>query len=108
LATPSPSTIESNTTTSSFKIQWGSVSGAESYLLDVSTDGGFSSFLNGYHNKSLTTTSCTVNGLSANTTYYYRVKAIASDPDLNSNYSITKAVKTNDVLKAQVARNQQQ
>ncbi len=97
LATPSPSTIESNTTTSSFKIQWGSVSGAESYLLDVSTDGGFSSFLNGYHNKSLTTTSCTVNGLSANTTYYYRVKAIASDPDLNSNYSITKAVKTNDV-----------
>lgn len=95
LATPSPSTIESNTTTSSFKIQWGSVSGAESYLLDVSTDGGFSSFLNGYHNKSLTTTSCTVNGLSANTTYYYRVKAVdSSDPDLNSDYSNTIYVTT--------------
>jgi hypothetical protein len=95
LATPSPSTIESNTTTSSFKIQWGSVSGAESYLLDVSTNSGFSSFLPDYQSKILTSTSCTVNGLSANTTYYYRVKAVdSSDPDLNSDYSNTIYVTT--------------
>ncbi|MDD3734680.1 MAG: FlgD immunoglobulin-like domain containing protein, partial [Candidatus Cloacimonetes bacterium] len=100
LATPSPSTIESNTTTSSFKIQWGSVSGAESYLLDVSTDGGFSSFLPDYQNKILASTStyCTINGLNHNTIYYYRVKAVDSnDPDLNSDYSITKSVTTNNV-----------
>ncbi|HPZ02526.1 MAG TPA: hypothetical protein PLI24_07425, partial [Candidatus Cloacimonas sp.] len=68
-----------------------------SYLLDVSTNSSFSSFLPGYQNKSLTSTSCIVNGLNYNTAYYYRVKAVASDPDLNSNYSTTKEVTTENV-----------
>lgn len=91
-----PTTLDGNITTSSIQAKWGAVSGASSYLLDVSTNNSFSTFLPGYQNKSLTNTMLTINGLSANTTYYYRVKAVASDPDLNSDYS-TKAVTTNNV-----------
>jgi hypothetical protein len=97
LATPSPSIVESNTTTSSFKIQWDAVSGAESYLLDVSTNSSFSSFLPGYQNKSLTSLSCIVNSLNYNTAYYYRVKAVASDQYFNSEYSTTQEVTTENV-----------
>jgi len=92
-----PVTEDGTTTTSSIQAKWGAVSGASSYLLDVSTNSSFSSFLPGYQNKSLTSTSCIVNGLNYNTAYYYRVKAVASDPDLNSNYSTTKEVTTENV-----------
>ncbi|MEN6444618.1 MAG: FlgD immunoglobulin-like domain containing protein [Candidatus Cloacimonas sp.] len=92
-----PTTQDGNITTSSIQAKWGSVSGVSNYLLDVSTNSGFSSFLPGYHDTSITSTSCTINGLNYNTTYYYRVKAVASDPDLNSNYSTTKSVTTNNV-----------
>jgi len=92
-----PVTEDGTTTTSSIQAKWGAVSGASSYLLDVSTNSSFSTFLPGYQNKSLTSTSCIVNGLNYNTAYYYRVKAVASDPDLNSNYSTTKEVTTENV-----------
>ncbi|MDD3605560.1 MAG: FlgD immunoglobulin-like domain containing protein [Candidatus Cloacimonas acidaminovorans] len=94
---PAPTTLDGNNTTSSIQAKWNAVSGAESYLLDVSTNSSFSGFLAGYENKSVTSTSWTVNGLSANTTYYYRVKAVASDQYFNSEYSTTKEVTTDNV-----------
>ena len=92
-----PVTEDGTTTTSSIQAKWGAVSGASSYLLDVSTNSSFSSFLPGYQNKSLTSTSCIVNGLNYNTAYYYRVKAVASDQYFNSEYSTTKEVTTENV-----------
>jgi uncharacterized protein (TIGR02145 family) len=61
-------------TCTSFAANWSSVPGATAYYLDVSTDAGFTGFLSGYHNLNTgSSTSFTVSGLSANTSYYYRV-----------------------------------
>ena len=58
-----------------FTANWSDV-GAKSYYLDVSTEANFASFVAGYANKNVsTTTSSPVTGLSAGTTYYYRVRS---------------------------------
>ena len=68
-----------NITTTSFTGNWSSVSGATSYLLDVSTSSTFSTFLTGYQNLNLgTVISRSVSGLSAGKTYYYRVRSLSS------------------------------
>jgi len=65
-----------NITTTSFTANWSSVSGATSYLLDVSTSSTFSSYVTGYQNLDVgSVTSRSVTGLSAGKTYYYRVRA---------------------------------
>jgi RHS repeat-associated protein len=76
-ATPTASAASAITNTG-FTANWGSVSGAASYRLDVSTVNTFSSFVSGYNNLTVSTTSQLVTGLSANTTYYYRVRAVSS------------------------------
>ncbi|MCK9335997.1 MAG: T9SS type A sorting domain-containing protein [Candidatus Cloacimonetes bacterium] len=82
-------------TTSSFTAKWNSVSGATSYELDVASDIGFSSFLTGFEDLDMGgATSCVINNLSANTEYYYRVRAIAADPLLNSTNSETGSILT--------------
>jgi len=66
-------------TTTSFTANWSSVSGATSYLLDVSTSSTFSSFLTGYQNLNLgTVISRSVSGLTAGKTYYYRLRTLSS------------------------------
>ncbi len=75
--TPSAPNISScsSATSSSFYANWGSVSLASYYLLDVSTNSSFSSFV--YNGLNVgNTTSYNVTGLSSSTTYYYRVKAV--------------------------------
>ncbi len=80
----SPTSITAN----SFVANWNPVSGATSYLLDVSTSSSFSSFLSGYSNLSCSTSSQVVSGLNANTTYFYRVQTVNSiGNSVESNYS---------------------
>jgi len=79
LTAPSAPTAaeETNNTATGFTATWAlPTGGATSYALDVSENIGFSSFVSGYENLAVTGTSHVVSGLSPNTTYYYRVKAI--------------------------------
>ena len=65
-----------NVTFSSFTAHWSSISGAIDYRLDVSTTNSFTTYVPGYQNLSVgNVTSFAVTGFSANTTYYYRVRA---------------------------------
>ena len=62
-------------TRSSFMATWPSVSGANGYLLDVSTSSSFNSYVDGYHDFDVgDVTGRVVTGLSRGTTYYYRVR----------------------------------
>ncbi len=83
-ATPTPCTrpaapsaqSATNVTFSSFTAHWSSVSGATGYLLDVATSNSFTTYVPGYQNLDVgNMTSFPVIGLSAHTTYYYRVRA---------------------------------
>lgn len=65
----------SSVTSTSFTANWGSVSGANGYRLDVSASSSFGSFVSGYNNLDVTSTSRSVTGLTAGATYYYRVRA---------------------------------
>ncbi len=61
---------------SGFKANWGSVTGATGYRLDVSTDPAFGSFVSGYQNLDAgSNLSASVTGLTSSTTYYYQVRA---------------------------------
>ena len=60
----------------SFRASWRSVSGATGYRLDVATNNSFTNYVPGYQNLNVgNALSRTVAGLSASTTYYYRVRA---------------------------------
>ncbi|KAF0152441.1 MAG: extracellular ribonuclease [Ignavibacteria bacterium] len=80
-------TSGSNILQTSFTANWNSVSSATTYLLDVSTANDFSSFVTGYNAKDVgNLTSSNVTGLTANTQYFYRVRAgNASGTSGNSN-----------------------
>ena len=82
-----------NVTASGFTANWSSASGATGYRLDVSTSSLFGSYLSGYQNLDVgNVLSRSVSGLSANTTYYYRVRAYNSSG--TSGYSNTRSATT--------------
>ena len=67
-------TAATNVTANSFTANWGSVSTATNYILDVSTVADFSTFVTGFNMKDVgNVTTFDVTGLDPNTTYYYRV-----------------------------------
>ncbi len=69
-------TNATNITESSFNANWGAVTGAQGYYLDVSTVSNFGSFVPGYENLDVTNvTTYNVTGLSSETVYFYRVRA---------------------------------
>jgi hypothetical protein len=59
----------------SFTANWNAFTGASYYLLDVSLNSSFSSFVGSYQNFVVLSTSQLVSGLTASTTYYYRLRA---------------------------------
>ena len=70
-------------TSSGFTANWNVVSGASSYLLDVSTD-NFATTISGYNAKQVFINTETISGLSQGTTYQYRVRSVIT---CNSLYS---------------------
>ncbi len=70
----------SNVQNRSFTANWEVVDGAGHYLLDVSEDEEFESFVNGYHTHNVgAMTSYKVTGMNPGTNYYYRVRAAVGD-----------------------------
>ncbi len=65
----------SSITLNSFTANWNASTGATGYYLDVSTSNSFGTFVTGFNNLVVTTTTKSVTGLSASTIYYYRVRA---------------------------------
>src|SRR5690606_25304445 len=76
----------------SFTANWGSVTGAVSYRLDVSTSGSFSTYISGYNNLTVSGTSQLVEGLATSAAYYYRVRAVNSSGNPSSNSNTITAV----------------
>ena len=63
-------------TRSTFMASWPSVKSATGYLLDVSANESFSSYVDGYHDLDVgNVIARVVTGLNRGTTYYYRVRA---------------------------------
>ncbi|QKG79518.1 fibronectin type III domain-containing protein [Tenuifilum thalassicum] len=80
----------SDVTSAGFTASWGSVTEADGYKIDVSSDADFSSFVLGYNGRDVQgATSHDVQGLSANTTYYYRVRAYNNGGDSDFSNIIT-------------------
>jgi hypothetical protein len=68
-----------NAACTSIDANWNASAGASSYRLDVSTVIGFGSFVPGYNDLNVgNVTTWNVTGLTAGTTYYYRVRAVNS------------------------------
>lgn len=65
-----------NISATGFTANWNMVSNASEYIIDVSTNFNFSSFVAGYFDRSAgTALNIDVTGLISNTTYYYRIRA---------------------------------
>jgi titin len=89
LTVPAPpaATAAGSVTSTGFTANWTASTGATKYFIDVSTDKAFGSFVTGYNNKDAgNVITLSVTGLTAHTTYYYRLRALnANGTSTNSN-----------------------
>jgi hypothetical protein len=77
--TASTANAATNISQTSFTASWSSSATAAAYRLDVATNIGFTTFVTGFNDKDVSNvTTCSVTGLSSNTSYYYRVRAYNS------------------------------
>ncbi len=79
----------------SFKANWEPSTGAAYYLLDVSTDVNFGSFVGGFNNYQVNTTNAVVGNLGSEDVYYYRVRAVNASG--TSGFYNTQHVVTRDL-----------
>ncbi|QYM77807.1 immunoglobulin domain-containing protein [Horticoccus luteus] len=85
-------TAATGPSTAGFTANWSAGAGATSYRLDVSTDEFFGSFVSGYANRDVgNVLTQAITGLSDNTTYYYRVRAVNTDGTSASSNTINVA-----------------
>ncbi|MFH0909887.1 MAG: choice-of-anchor D domain-containing protein, partial [bacterium] len=83
-----------NVQVSSFYANWDAASTATNYLMDVSTNSGFSSYVSGYSNLLVgNVQTYRVTGLMQETTYYYRLRTENNDAAISTN-SATISVTT--------------
>ena len=85
----------SNVDKTSFSANWNLVNGATGYELDVATDSGFTSYVDGFNSKDVgNILTYSITELTSNTDYYYRVRAYnGSTETSNSNMiSVTTLV----------------
>ena len=75
ILTPTVATEPTDITDTSFTANWGRVAGATGYILDVSTSFEFGTFVEGYHDLAVDGAFQSVEGLTPNTQYFYRVRA---------------------------------
>ena len=89
-AVPS-ATAATTVTTSSFFANWNAIAGVTQYFLDVSTSSTFASFVTGYNNLSVgNVVTYPITGLSAGTTYYYRVSTNSNSCGTSYSSSISQ------------------
>jgi len=88
----------SNKSCNGFTINWNTISGANTYYVDIATDNAFTNFVNSnqfYSNFNAgNATSYPVTGLSSNTTYYIRVRSSNTTCSITSSSSATQTETT--------------
>ena len=78
-----------------FTANWGAITGATGYYLDVSTVSTFASFVAGYNNKNVgNVITSPVTGLTLSTVYYYRVRAYTGAQTSASSNTISQQTLT--------------
>ena len=88
-------TKPTNVTATSFTANWTSVANAAGYRLDVATNKSFTSYVPGYQNRDMgNVTSFNVTGLSARSSYFYRVRAY-NGTGTSGNSNVMKAMTKN-------------
>ncbi|WP_420317119.1 FG-GAP-like repeat-containing protein [Ekhidna sp.] len=84
--------VSSKRTSSSFQANWSEALDVQEYLLDVSEEADFSTFLTGYEDFSTTQRKALITDLDFNTTYYYRVRFVNTASETSDYSNDTTAV----------------
>lgn len=88
-------------TYSSFRANWKPSTGASHYLLDVSTDINFGSFVGVFHDYQVNGTSFVVDGLGSAEVYYYRMRAVNASGSSGFYYTQEVVIRDMNFLRSQ-------